>query len=268
MTTVSPTISATDAQRRQAATGLALAAAIVGGWLALHVFAMFAFHLTWATLPLAIVLAMVQCWLSVGLFIISHDAMHGSLVPPGVAGSPVANRRLNSAIGGGLLFLYAGFGWRKMRDAHFTHHRLSGHAGDPDFDEHNPRGLFRWYGTFLRRYFGLGSMLYVFAVVLVYWLAFSVPVEKIGLLYAVPAIASSVQLFYFGTFRPHHHGNSGFADRHNARSDNFGTLASLASCYHFGYHHEHHLHPDTPWWRLPQKRRALLQKRAPEPVIA
>ncbi|MFA9473554.1 MAG: fatty acid desaturase [Filomicrobium sp.] len=26
---------------------------------------------------------------------------------------------------------------------------------------------------------------------------------------------------------------------------------SLLTCFHFGYHHEHHLQPDVPWWRLP-----------------
>ena len=69
--------------------------------------------------------------------------------------------------------------------------------------------------------------------------------------WALPALLSSVQLFYFGTFRPHRHDDSPFADDHNARSNGFGWLASLLSCFHFGYHHEHHLAPQVPWWRLP-----------------
>ncbi len=240
------------ARCRQAAIGLALAAAIVMGWLAIHVFAMFILELTWAALPLALLLAAVQCWLSVGLFIVSHDAMHGSLVPGG--------RRINSAIGAALLFLYAGFSWQRMRSAHFDHHRLAGKPGDPDFDEDNPSHFWRWYGTFLKRYFGWQSALFVSSVVLIYWLVLDVAVQNIVLLYGLPAIASSMQLFYFGTYRPHRHDEHGFADRHNARSEGFGALASLASCFHFGYHHEHHCRANVPWWALPRVRRENLQK--------
>lgn len=236
----------------QAAIGLTLAAMIFGAWLAFHIFAMFVFDLTWASVPFALMLAVVQCWLSVGLFIVSHDAMHGSLIP--------GAKRANAAIGASLLFLYAGFSWRKMRDAHFDHHKLAGKAGDPDFDENNPAAFWPWYLTFLKRYFGLSSILLVSSVVTLYWLVLDVPVTTIVLLYGAPAIASSVQLFYFGTYRPHHHDGAEFADRHNARSENFGRLASLLSCFHFGYHHEHHCRPDTPWWGLPKERRKVLNK--------
>lgn len=241
----------------QSAIGLALGLAIFGSWLAIHFYAMFAFELTWGSLPLAIGLAALQCWLSVGLFIVSHDAMHGSLA--------VGRPKLNSAVGTTLLFLYAGFGWRTMRDAHFAHHQRPGSVEDPDFDAKNPRSFGRWYRTFLRRYFGWRSAVYVWCVVMLYWLVFQVPVEKIVLLYGLPAIASSLQLFYFGTFRPHRHElaaseAASFADRHNARSENFGSLASLFSCFHFGYHHEHHCRPDLPWWALPQARREALTK--------
>ena len=228
--------------------GLTLAAAIAVGWLGLHVFSMFVFELTWETLPIAIGMAALQTWLSVGVFIVSHDAMHGSLAP----GRP----RLNSAIGAVLLALYAGFGWRGMRDAHFDHHKRAGQPGDPDFDQGNPRSFWRWYATFFRRYFGWKSILFVHCVVGFYWLVLGIPMAQIVLLYGLPALASSLQLFYFGTFRPHRHEDAQFADGHNARSDGFGTLASLATCFHFGYHLEHHRRPDVPWWVLPGARRA------------
>ncbi|TKD50290.1 fatty acid desaturase [Sphingomonas baiyangensis] len=235
---------------RQALIGLSLAVAIAGSWLALHLYAMFGFTIDARSWPLVPVIAAVQCWLSVGMFIVAHDAMHGSLAP--------GRQRLNAAIGGALLMVYAGFGWRRMRDAHFAHHRSPGSASDPDFDHHNPAHFGRWYGTFLRRYFGWRSGAYVATVVTLYWLAFGVPVANIVLLYGLPAILSSVQLFYFGTFRPHRHNaaSDAFADRHNARSESFGPLLSLATCFHFGYHHEHHLSPDTPWWALPRRRAA------------
>lgn len=241
--------SSTLALRNQGAIGLALAVGIVVSWAIIHKYALFVFELTWASLPLALLMAAIQCWLSVGLFIISHDAMHGSLLPGG--------GRANGWIGGVLLFLYAGFGWRKMRDAHFNHHKLAGKAGDPDFDEHNPRDPVRWYTTFLKRYFGWQSVLFISVVITTYWLVLEVPMQQIVLLYGLPAIASSMQLFYFGTYRPHNHNGDKFADRHNARSETFGTVASLASCFHFGYHHEHHISPQTPWWALPARRREI-----------
>ncbi|RJY08956.1 fatty acid desaturase [Aurantiacibacter aquimixticola] len=243
--------AASGARTQQAAIGLALAAAIFGSWVAIHVYAIFIFELSWATLPIALGIALVQCWLSVGLFIVSHDAMHGSLAP----GAP----RVNAVIGAALLFLYAGFGWRKMRDAHFDHHKHTGADGDPDFDTANPTDGLRWYRTFLTRYFGWRSALYVSLVVTVYWLVVGVPMAQIVLVYGLPAIASSVQLFYFGTYRPHHHDEHAFEDRHNARSNDYPAWLSLATCFHFGYHLEHHRHPGVPWWALPARRRQDMQ---------
>lgn len=230
--------------RVQGAIGLTLAAAIAGSWLAIHAFAMFVFELSWTTWPIALAMAMVQCWLSVGVFIICHDAMHGSLVPD--------NPQLGSRIARLLLFLYAGFQWRVLRDSHHAHHRLAGHMGDPDFDENNPAHFGRWYATFFRRYFGLQSLLFVHLLVGIYWLLLGIPMAQIVLLYGAPALLSSLQLFYFGTYRPHHHNSAQpFADQHNARSDGFSTLISLLTCFHFGYHLEHHRRPDVPWWALP-----------------
>lgn len=239
--------SSAFARSSQGAIGLSLAVMVVVGWIAVHAYSLFVFDLVWSNALGATVLVIVQCWLFVGLFIIAHDAMHGSLVPgrPGI----------NSIVGGTLLFLYAGFSWTKLRDAHFDHHKYSGTARDPDFAAEHPDNFVRWYIVFLRRYFGLGSVVFVTAVFWLYHLAFDVSVTKMLIFYALPSIASSFQLFYFGTFRPHRHGASGFEDRHNARSDSFSLLASLASCFHFGYHHEHHTNPNTPWWALPRLRR-------------
>lgn len=231
----------------QSITGLALLAAILCGWLALHVWAVFFFELSWATAPLAPVLMLAQCWLSVGLFIAAHDAMHGSLAP----GHP----RLNAAAGSFVLFLYAGFAWRRMRDAHFAHHRNPGTPDDPDFDAAAPAHFWAWYVTFLRRYFGWRSVAYISTVVTVYALVFRADPVNVTLFYGIPAIASSFQLFYFGTYRPHRHEAAPFVDAHNARTNDYRSLASLLTCFHFGYHHEHHLSPHLPWWRLPARHR-------------
>jgi beta-carotene ketolase (CrtW type) len=54
------------------------------------------------------------------------------------------------------------------------------------------------------------------------------------------------------------HGAHGGAldDVHRARSANVSPLVSFVSCYHFGYHLEHHRAPHVPWWRLPAQRAA------------
>ncbi|WP_208766779.1 fatty acid desaturase [Nostoc flagelliforme] len=31
------------------------------------------------------------------------------------------------------------------------------------------------------------------------------------------------------------------------------------SCYHFGYHQEHHEYPDVPWWKLPAYKHKVWQ---------
>ncbi len=236
------------------AIGLTLAALMFAIWIGIHIWAMFFFTISarnWLLVPFVIAL---QCWLSVGMFIVAHDAMHGSLAP-GRGG-------LNAAIGAVVLFLYAGFGWRRMRDAHFDHHRYPGSDRDPDFNAVNTRDFWPWYGQFLKRYFGWQSAAFISSVVLVYFFVLGVPQENVTFLYGVPAIMSSLQLFYFGTYRPHRHAADDFADRHNARTNEFGMIASLFSCFHFGYHHEHHLSPGTPWWALPKAHRDYMRDKA------
>ena len=68
------------------------AAGVVAAWAALHVWGVF-FHDLSTPLGagLAPLIVAAQSWLGSGLFIVAHDAMHGSLAP----GRP----RLNTAIG-------------------------------------------------------------------------------------------------------------------------------------------------------------------------
>lgn len=86
---------------RQRRIGLALAAMIIVAWLTLHVGLIFFFPLSWPMALFAVPLLLVQTWLYVGLFIIAHDCMHGSLVPF----RPAANR----CIGRMCLVVYVGF---------------------------------------------------------------------------------------------------------------------------------------------------------------
>ncbi|RFC65309.1 beta-carotene ketolase [Fulvimarina endophytica] len=231
----------------QAAIGLTLCVCVISAWFAIHIAAVFFFEITASTLAFVPLITAVQCWLTVGLFIVAHDAMHGSLAP--------GRRRLNGAIGAFILFVYAGFAWRKVRDAHFSHHDAPGTEADPDFFADDPENFWPWFRTFFSRYFGLRSVLFVSTVVTTYLVVLGARVENVVLFYGMPSLLSSLQLFYFGTYRPHRHEEEGhFADAHNARSNEFGYLASLFTCFHFGYHHEHHIAPWTPWWALPHMR--------------
>jgi beta-carotene ketolase (CrtW type) len=238
---------------RQTAIGLALAAAITLAWAALHIGSVFFLPLQGAGVAVAPLLVMTLCWLNVGLFIVGHDAMHGSLAP----GRP----RVNLWAGRLALAFYAGFSFDRLRAKHFEHHRSPGTAADPDFSADHPSDFWRWYLAFFRQYFGWRELAVLTALVGVYTLLLGAPYPNLMLFWALPAILSSLQLFLFGTYLPHRAGAEPFGDRHRARSSDLGRLASLLTCFHFGYHHEHHRSPATPWWRLPAERLRSRQPR-------
>jgi beta-carotene ketolase (CrtW type) len=232
---------------RQSWIGMALALVIIAAWLALHVYGVFFMDLA-RPLP-ALLLLVALTWLSVGIYIVAHDAMHGSLCP--------ANRAAGNRVGALAVWLYAGFSFGSLVPKHHAHHRHPGSAEDPDFSMTSPERARNWYGQFMKAYFGPREMLVMVLRVGVYMLL-GARLENILLFFAVPGLVSSFQLFYFGTFLPHRHqaaGGAGFADDHRARSNEYGYLMSLLTCFHFGYHHEHHLHPAVPWWRLPAMRK-------------
>lgn len=235
--------------RRQAWIGILLAGLIAAAWGLLHVYGVFFYRLDLAGLAVAPLLVLAICWLNVGLFIIAHDCMHGSLAPHRPA--------LNRWIGRLALGLYAGFSFDRLLPKHFDHHRHAGTARDPDFSEAHPSAFWPWYLAFLRQYFGVREFLVLSALVAVYVFLLGAPYPNLLLFWALPAILSSIQLFLFGTYLPHRAEEQPFSDRHRARSNDLGWLASLITCFHFGYHHEHHLGPHVPWWRLPAERKRL-----------
>lgn len=61
--------------------------------------------------------------------------------------------------------------------------------------------------------------------------------------WALPAILSAVQLFYFGTYLPYRHEAAPFVDGHRARGSGLAWLLLLLTCFHFGHHHTHHAKP-------------------------
>ena len=240
---------------RQTATGLTLAGAIAAAFAALHIYAVFFHPLSGAGLWTAPLLVLALCWLDVGLFIVAHDCMHGSLAP----GRP----KLNRWVGRIALALYAGFSFDRLLPKHFAHHKAPGTGDDPDYHEPHPRSFARWYLAFFRQYFGMRELLVLTALVGIYVFVLSASYPNLLLFWALPAILSSFQLFLFGTFLPHRLDEEDFADRHRARSNGYGWLLSLMTCFHFGYHHEHHRAPHVPWWKLPDERRAGPKAAAP-----
>ena len=236
-----------DAMIRQTRIGVLLSAAIIVAWLTIHIIGIFHWHWSLATVPIGVAAIIVQTWLSTGLFIIAHDAMHGALAP--------SYPRLNRGIGMTCLSLYACLSYAALLPRHHLHHQRTGGAGDPDFHGGDPR-LVGWFMQFFRTYYSHGQIVRITVIALIYTLLFEAPLGNIIVFWALPALGAVAQLFVFGTWLPHRERSEPFADSHRAHSMKIGPTLSLLTCLHFGgYHHEHHLSPGTPWWGLPARRR-------------
>jgi beta-carotene/zeaxanthin 4-ketolase len=190
----------------------------------------------------------LNCWLFTGLFITAHDCMHNSVSP--------TNFSVNRRIGTISLLIYAGLSYDKLLDGHILHHRHVATEQDPDYLIHRSENesllSVRWYISFLRSYLTW----HPFA-----WMAFwftlldrgiGVSVPAMLMCWIAPQVLSTLQLFYFGTYKPH---KGAFeSDSTPSRSNEYPYWLSLLTCFHFGYHREHHNHPYVPWWYLPSIR--------------
>ena len=217
--------------------GVGVGLLIMGLWTAL-----LAFNLTtpisWAS-PLTWALFLLQTHLYTGLFITSHDAMHGLVGP---------NRTINRMVGTACSWLFA-FNWfPRLLAAHKLHHRHAGTENDPDYHKGS---FWPWYWSFLTQYLSLWQFL---AMAITFNIAkLVIPAENLILFWMAPAILSTFQLFYFGTYQPHK-GEFEDEDPHKARSQAPNHLYAFITCYFFGYHHEHHAQPWQPWYKLPATR--------------
>lgn len=212
--------------------GILIAFVIIILWAGSLVF-LLAYPISW-TDPLVYLGVLVQMYFYTGLFITAHDAMHGLVS---------SNKRLNRAIGviAALLFSY-NFYW-KLFPKHHEHHRFVATDKDPDY--HSSDNFFIWYLSFVRQYVSIWQILLMAVTYNI--LKLFLPTENLIVFWMLPAILSTLQLFYFGTFLPHM-GESDNAHHSNSQSKNH--FWALISCYFFGYHYEHHDSPGTPWWRL------------------
>ncbi len=218
--------------------GVWIALAIIGLW-GLSLSYLLTIDLRWDN-PLTYLFIFIQTHLYTGLFITAHDAMHGVVSP---------NKRINHGIGwiASTLFSY-NFYW-KLFPKHHEHHRFVATDKDPDY--HPSGNFFIWYFSFVRQYVTIWQILLMAVTYNI--LKLFLPMENLIVFWMAPAILSTLQLFYFGTYLPHkgEHDNE-----HHAGSQHSNHLWAFLTCYFFGYHYEHHASPGTPWWRLYQIKEA------------
>jgi beta-carotene/zeaxanthin 4-ketolase len=198
---------------------------------------------------LILVLAIaLRTFLQTGLFVTAHDAMHRSLCSK--------NEQVNNGLGRLSLWLYAGLSYDLCQINHSQHHRYPAQEIDPDF--HESDALVLWYFNFIGNYLSHRDWLkfscnWILLIVSSSYI-FQLPILHAILFFLMPLWLSSLQLFIFGTYLPHRRRDKGLSNRHAARSSDYPVWLSLLTCYHFGYHWEHHEYPCLPWYRLPVAR--------------
>jgi len=225
-----------------AAQGLFIAALIYSAWLS-HLVYWLAADLRSVPWPRIVLALLVQTWLYVGLFITAHDAMHQGIAP--------GRRRINLWVGRITVLSYALFSFDKLLRRHGLHHSFPAGDRDPDFHDGVHTGPVRWYVHFMLHYLPAPQLIGMAALFNLLQHVAGVALENLLILWAAPALLSTWQLFYFGTYLPHRLPQAGYQPPHRAVSSDFPVWLSLLTCFHFGYHLEHHQQPTLPWWRLP-----------------
>jgi len=227
--------------------GAAIAGCILALWGTLFIYAIFFRPLRVERSLTTLLLVAALTFLNTGLFITAHDAMHGVVFPP--------NRRFNDGIGRLCVFLYAGFDWAFMRSEHHRHHDQPGISkADPDFHAEGHPSYIAWYLHFFAHYFRWWQLAGILVIAVSMQVFLKAEQWNPLTFWALPGILSSFQLFTFGTWLPHRRGKIDFKDHHRARSNQYPHWLSFLTCYHFGYHWEHHKWPYLPWWALPSAR--------------
>ncbi len=180
----------------------------------------------------------LQTYFFTGLFITGHDAMHGTVS---------RNRLVNKVIGYASGLLYAGMWYPRLVRNHRLHHLFPGTDQDPDYSSHS-QNFFIWYFKFMIHYLTIYQLIIMAGLynLLKYWYSDA----SIIWFWVVPAFLSTFQLFYFGTYLPHRMPHTEEMEPHKARTLKKNHVWAMVSCYFFGYHHEHHTSPRTPWWQL------------------
>jgi beta-carotene/zeaxanthin 4-ketolase len=198
-------------------TGLLVAFVIVAAWISSLAF-LSCIDIA-KLLPLWLLTAILgRTFIQTGLFIVAHDAIHGSVVP--------GDRRLNRWVGQFVLILYALLSYQNLFLNHWRHHQHPGQVDDPDFHDGTHDHIFSWYLKFMKEYldhrqrvvlfFGMGLIFFTLHG------GFHVPISNLFLFWALPIALSSMQLFFFGTYLPHRSGN--VEHSHHAISSDYSLI--------------------------------------------
>lgn len=230
--------------------GVIVAIAIIGSW-AMSLGVLLSIDVSNMPIALRVIAMIWQTFLYTGLFITAHDAMHGAVSP--------SNVKLNNGIGSFAVIAYALFSYKQMIKTHWLHHQHPASEQDPDFHDGKHKNFFAWYFYFMTRYWSWTRLLGLIALFHFMHRVLHVPEINLILFWMIPSIASSLQLFFFGTYLPHQEPETGYQNESRAQSINWSSFWSFITCYHFGYHLEHHENPHMPWWKLPEvhQRRSL-----------
>ncbi len=212
-------------------TGIAVALTIIFSWTISLTF-LLNWEISWSN-PLLYAMILLQMHLYTGLFITAHDAMHGTVA---------SSKKINNFLGSLCTLLYAVFPFGKLNSKHHEHHRHVHSEQDPDYHHGN---FFAWYFNFITTYITWWQVVLMAAIfnVLKFWIA----EPNLILFWVLPSLLSTLQLFYFGTWLPHHGEHQ---NKHQSRSFQKNHFLAFFTCYFFGYHFEHHDSPGTPWWKL------------------
>lgn len=240
--TQSQPIETQDQLRLVNSTGLLIACCIFSLWaISLGILLRVAID----RLPVWVIpLAMLwQMFLYTGLFITAHDAMHGAVYPK--------HPKLNHFIGALSVLCYGAFSYRELLSNHWLHHHFPASDRDPDFHDGEHQNIFLWYFRFMRKYWGWKQFFALSAVFQFAHCLLGISQFNLALFWVIPPILSSVQLFYFGTFLTHREPKTGYTNSHRAETLSLPKFWSFVTCYHFGYHQEHHAYPHVAWWQLP-----------------
>jgi beta-carotene ketolase (CrtW type) len=133
------------------------------------------------------------------------------------------------------------------------HHNHVNTENDPDVHQGN---FFIWWFKFMWQYVTWQQVL---AMAITYnMLKLWFPMWNLILMWELPAILSTLQLFYFGTYLPHR-GTHEEDNVQQSRSQSKNHVWAFISCYFFGYHYEHHAYPYLPWWKLPLAKEKTLE---------
>jgi len=225
--------------------GLCIALAVYVSWALSFAVGLSGLHPSAGTLAGDGLWIALQTFLSTGVFISAHEAMHGLVAP----GRPMINR----AMGWLATWSYAGLDYDVLASAHHEHHDHPATEDDPDYHTGNPN-FAMWYLDFMRQYVSIRQLVWLCLV----WgtLIGVLQIELMtGLLFwATPLVLSTLQLFTVGTWFVHRPGVYLGEGHLRARSLDVHPALSFLACYHFGYHFEHHARPDLPWWTLWQVR--------------